>query len=176
MERREFVKVAGLAAIGVIGIPVGAAGKESQGGWRWCKKCEGLWFADGGDDRKGKCPAGGTHTSADSGSYVLTQNDDNAAGQQGWRWCKKCEGLWFGDGGENRKGKCPGGGTHELADSGNYALTHNDDNAAGQQGWRWCKKCEGLWFADGGEARKGRCPAGETHTDADSGRYAVVQE
>jgi hypothetical protein len=73
MERRRFVKVAGLAALGAVGIPVGAAAAESQSGWRWCKKCEGLWFADGGEDRKGRCPAGETHSSVDSGSYSLVQ-------------------------------------------------------------------------------------------------------
>jgi hypothetical protein len=176
MERRHFLKVAGLAAVGVVGIPVGAAAAENQAGWRWCKKCEGLWFADGGDSRKGKCPAGENHDTTDSGNYLLTQNEDDAAGQQGWRWCKKCEGLWFADGGETRKGKCPAGGSHEDTDSGKYTLIHNDDDAKGQQGWRWCKKCEGLWFADGGESRKGKCPAGDNHDMTDSGKYTVVQE
>jgi hypothetical protein len=176
MERRQFVKVAGLAALGVIGMPAGASAVENQGGWRWCRKCEGMWFADGGEERKGKCPAGGSHNTTDSGSYILVQNDDNAAGQQGWRWCKKCEGLWFADGGETRKGRCPAGETHEATDSGNYVLILDDDNATGQQGWRWCKKCEGLWFADGGEKRQGKCPAGETHETTGSGKYTLVQE
>ena len=61
MERRHFIKVASLAAISAVGLPVCVSAAESQGGWRWCKKCEGLWFADGGEARKGKCPAGESH-------------------------------------------------------------------------------------------------------------------
>jgi hypothetical protein len=170
------MKVAGLAAIGVAGIPVCARAAEGQSGWRWCKKCEGLWFADGGDDRKGKCPAGDTHDTTDSGKYVVTQNNDDAAGQQGWRWCKKCEGLWFADGGDDRKGKCPAGDNHDSTDSGKYVLTHNNDDAPGQKGWRWCKKCEGLWFADGGEDRKGKCPARGEHHQRESGSYTLEME
>ena len=172
MMRRDFIKVVGLSATGVLVTPVCVSAADAQGGWRWCKKCEGLWFADGGADRKGKCPAGEGHDTTDSGKYSLAHNDDDAAGQGGWRWCKKCEGLWFADA-PDRKGKCPAGEGHDTADSGMYTLTHNVDDAAGQQGWRWCKKCEGLWFGDGGADRKGKCPAGDGHDAADSGKYTL---
>lgn len=175
MERRHFIKVAGLAAVGAFGIPICTEATESQAGWRWCKKCEGLWFSVGGDERKGKCPAGENHDTADSGSYVVIQNDENVPGQQGWRWCKKCEGLWFAGGGDERKGKCPAGKHHDATDSGNYVLVLNDENAQGQNEWRWCKKCEGLWFA-GGEKREGKCPGGDVHSKDDSGNYTLVQE
>jgi hypothetical protein len=175
VKRRQFLKIAGLTAVGVLGVPV-CVRADSQKGWRWCKKCEGMWFADGGEKRPGRCPAGQAHDTDGSGSYILTLNDDNAAGQQGWRWCKKCEGLWFADGGEKRPGQCPAGGGHDTDGSGSYVLVLDDDNAAGQQGWRWCKKCEGLWFADGGEKRPGKCPAGETHTADGSGRYTLALE
>lgn len=86
---------------------------------------------------------------------------------------KKCEGLWFAGGGKDRQGKCPDGKSHDSTGSGKYTLAHDDDTAAGQQGWRWCKKCEGLFFADGGEDRKGKCPAGDGHDDSDSGKYTL---
>ena len=41
-----------------------------QNDWRWCLKCEGLWFNGHPDD--GVCPAGNTHTSEGSGNYSLT--------------------------------------------------------------------------------------------------------
>lgn len=174
MKRREFIKVVGLSAAGVLVAPVCVSAAGHQEGWRWCKKCEGLWFAGGGADRKGKCPAGDGHDDSDSGKYTLAHDDDAAAGQAGWRWCKKCEGLWFADGGAERKGKCPAGDNHDDADSGKYTLIHNDDEAAGQKDWRWCKKCEGLWFAGGGSDRPGKCPAKDAHDATDSGKYTLT--
>jgi len=41
-----------------------------------------------------------------------------------------------------------------------------------QPNWRWCQKCEGLFFA--GHAKKGRCPAGGEHTTEGSANYEVV--
>lgn len=42
-------------------------------------------------------------------------------GQDNWRWCQKCEGLFFG--GHATHGKCPADGQpHSLQGSGNYKL------------------------------------------------------
>jgi hypothetical protein len=44
-----------------------------------------------------------------------------AAGQDNWRWCQKCEGLFFA--GHGTHGKCPADGqAHSLQGSGNYRL------------------------------------------------------
>jgi hypothetical protein len=43
-----------------------------------------------------------------------------ANGQENWRWCNKCQGLFFA-GGPN-KGVCPAGGEHSHDGSGNYRL------------------------------------------------------
>lgn len=85
MNRRDFIAVGGLAAAGVLVRPTCVSAADPQAGWRWCKKCEGLWFADGGETRKGKCAAGDGHDDADSGQYTLPHDDDGAAGQGGWR-------------------------------------------------------------------------------------------
>lgn len=71
MKRRDFIKVVGLSATGILISPICVSAGEPQSGWRWCKKCEGLWFAAGGAERKGKCPAGDGHDDADSGQYAL---------------------------------------------------------------------------------------------------------
>lgn len=47
MRRCDFIKVVGLSATGVLFTPVCVSAAEPQGGWRWCKKCEGLWYAGG---------------------------------------------------------------------------------------------------------------------------------
>lgn len=40
--------------------------------------------------------------------------------QSGWRWCNKCQGLFYGPG--IAKSHCPAGGQHDLKGSGNYSL------------------------------------------------------
>ena len=81
--------------------------------------------------------------------------------QTEWRWCKKCEGMFFTGGTSN--GVCPAGKEHDPADSGQYSMQVATDG--GQSGWRRCKKCEGLFFQD--EKRFGTCPAGKEHDPAD---------
>ena len=43
-----------------------------------------------------------------------------AYAQDNWRWCSKCQGLFFA--GSPTKGVCPAGGQHSLEGSGNYRL------------------------------------------------------
>ena len=46
--------------------------------------------------------------------------------QSNWRWCNKCQGLFFG--GDQAESNCPAGGTHAdpaQSGSGNYSLPHN---------------------------------------------------
>jgi hypothetical protein len=42
--------------------------------------------------------------------------------QDGWSWCRKCEGLFFGLNLTN--GGCPSGGPHDPKLSGDYNLLH----------------------------------------------------
>ena len=141
-----------------------------QNEWRWCHKCEGLFF--NGHPTKGRCPTGGAHDSTGSGNYRLVQNAPEAEGQQQWRWCHKCEGLYFG--GHSTKGVCPAdGAAHDVAGSGNYVLMQNAPLSLGQSEWRWCRKCEGLHFH--GHATHGICPAGGAHDSTGSGNYTLVQ-
>lgn len=137
----------------------------TQRNWRWCNKCQGLWF---GGNAGSKCPAGGAHTKVGSGNYSLVHGATGVPGQANWRWCSKCQGLWFGGSGTN--GKCPAGGGHTKVGSGNYTLAHQ--SGAGQANWRWCNKCQGLWFA-GNPGSK--CPAdGATHSQVGSGNYRLI--
>ena len=91
----------------------------AQSDWRWCNKCQGLFF---GGDPNPKCPAGGGHVKVGSGNYSLGHNLPAIAGwQSNWRWCNKCQGLFFGG---NPNPKCPAGGGHVKVGSGNYSLFH----------------------------------------------------
>ena len=88
-----------------------------QHDWRWCNKCQGIYFAQ---LSPGVCPAGGTHDVTGSGDYVLGETVGGTA-QNNWRWCKKCQGLHFV--GAGNPGICPAGGGHEVDGSGDYTLS-----------------------------------------------------
>ena len=88
-----------------------------QGGWKWCRRCEGLAFLGGAP---GRCPSGGHHDHSHSASYVISLEEAGDAGQDGWRWCSRCQGLAYGEGG----GACPSGGHHDHTASSRYQLAH----------------------------------------------------
>ena len=90
MSRRNLLRMAG--ATGFVALTAGAltlgsasAAQASQGNWRWCYKCEGMWF--NGHPTNGVCPPGGAHSSSGSGNYAIKFSGDGGAGQDGWRWC-----------------------------------------------------------------------------------------
>ncbi|QDQ09412.1 hypothetical protein [Streptomyces spectabilis] len=136
-----------------------------QSDWRWCDKCQGLYF--GGGRATSRCPAGDTHRAAAesrSGDYSLPMDAPAAADRQsGWRWCDRCQGMFFGPGVVNSH--CPAGGAHAdpgQSGSSDYSPYHNAAQDPGRQSdWRWCDKCQGLFFGPG--APNSRCPAGDTH-------------
>src|SRR6202158_4883564 len=98
--------------------------------------------------------------------------------QEGWRWCVKCEGMFYAKASAG-KGVCPAGGKHDDSASGKYAAVFGEDgkDPSGQLyqqgGWRWCVKCEGMFYARA-SAGKGVCPAGGKHDDSASGKYASL--
>jgi hypothetical protein len=141
-----------------------------QSDWRWCNRCQGLFFA--GNNTLGFCPAGGAHNDTGSGDYALAtsakgQSDSNC--QPGWSWCNRCQGLFFA--GNNMFGICPapGDGPHSNTGSGDYKLATSGN---GQSDWRWCNRCQGLFFA--GNNTLGTCPAGGAHNDTSSGDYILA--
>lgn len=151
----------------------------AQGGWRWCRKCQGVYFGAAA----GVCSAGGSHDSTGSGDYMISQGAPAAIQQPEWRWCSRCSQLFFG--GDGRSGVCPASGAmpglasvsgkdgHDGSSSGHYVLTRDVPTAHGQQeGWRWCHKCEALHFTGGGVV--GRCPAGNNHDLTGSAKYLMT--
>jgi len=137
-----------------------------QTNWRWCHKCQGLYFAGNPGSH---CPAGGAHDHTGSGNYSLVENTPNAAGQSNWRWCHKCQGLYFAG---NPGSHCPAGGAHDHTGSGDYRIVQNVYPGFFQHGWRWCHKCQGMYFIGNPGSH---CPAGGPHNAAGSGAYTLVQ-
>lgn len=80
-----------------------------------------------------------------------------ATTQNEWRFCQKCQSLFFN--GNSAKGVCPAGDGH-IAAGFDFILTH-DVAGPGQPDWRSCGKCSTLFYD--GYAKKGVCPAGGGH-------------
>jgi hypothetical protein len=91
-------------------------------------------------------------------------------GQQHWRWCNKCGGLYYAG-----NARCPAGGAHAHTDSFNYGLPLDDLSVPGQRGWRWCTKCQSLAFYDGSRP-PGPCSAGDLHDHSTSGNYTLPHD
>lgn len=95
----------------------------SEGNWRYCHRCAGLFF--GPETATSICPAGGTHDASRSGPYSLmvgpvmpkTGSGSLEAPQAGWLKCWKCRSLFFGA----RGGVCPRDhGRHDGTGSAPY--------------------------------------------------------
>ncbi len=149
--------------------------EDWQRNWRHCDNCAGLFFGENIAISKCAGNADGPHVvhkdSSYTHNYFLSLNSPDAPGQRGWRWCRKCQGLWMG---ANAGSKCPGGGGHAKVGSGQYTVIHNaEENGPGEKNWRWCRKCQGLHHGgivgDTGRA----CPAGGFHATAGSGLYRL---
>lgn len=123
---------------------------NGQDGWRWCVRCQSLFY---GGHSSGRCPAGGAHDRANSYNYVLAHDVAIPDGQNGWRWCQRCQTLFRAGQGA---GSCPAGGGHDPGPSWDYVLTRDVPLAGGQDGWRWCSRCAALYYAGAGG---GQCPA-----------------
>jgi hypothetical protein len=150
-------------------IPVEEEGEMAQNLWRWCNRCQGLFYS--GSPTSGTCPAGGGHNYQGSGNYSLHDAAEVPPGvsQSQWRWCHKCQGLFYGPG--LGGSHCPTGGTHDSTGSANYALQFAP--TPGQDQWRWCNRCQGLFYS--GNPTTGWCPAsgGGGHNWNMSGDYSL---
>jgi endonuclease/exonuclease/phosphatase family metal-dependent hydrolase len=148
---------------------------QTQAGWRYCNKCQGLFFAPN-EAAVGlsRCSAGGTHASlaqSQSFNYSLGHGLPDGLGRQnGWRYCNKCQGFFFASAeADVGRSRCPAGGSHaSLAQSRsfNYGLLFNQrDIRQRQKGWRYCNRCQSLFFApDDSDVPASRCPAGGSHS------------
>jgi hypothetical protein len=101
----------------------------------------------------------------------MVQNTATDPGQAGWRWCLKCQGLFFGL--NQAQSVCPAGGTHDGSQSGNYSLRTNQTVIAADAQWRWCQKCQGNYHSGPSNSVAGTCPAGAAHDGSQSAIYAM---
>ncbi|OLF12615.1 hypothetical protein BU204_28685 [Actinophytocola xanthii] len=194
MNRRAFGRSAARLGVGVavgsvvVGLSTVPAAAATDG-FRWCRRCQSLWFVDGGDN--GHCPVthlwDHSHYRDASGAYVLRRDVEPGAGQTGWHWCEYCKAVFYSGQGELGWGRCPndpsGFGAHwpgdrEIAPGGQRYVsfrmeTETRNNGAGAQaGWRFCFRCNGMFFAFNGLPAT-HCPTGGRHDDSRSDRYLM---
>lgn len=139
----------------------------------------------------GLCFGGAPHIFFPGNSYRLAESPKyrSSEGYQcDWRECYNCQCIYF-----DRKanelafsGACFNNGPHFPHHSKlyknekivgvllpvNYRLQHfSEDIAPGYfTWWRWCRKCEMLFYPKGGESGI-FCPAGGNHDASESGYY-----
>lgn len=132
-----------------------------QTGWKWCRKCQALFYSRNitqGVCRNDRQPHDGSH----SGAYALfflpptgelpvsTSMSEPLFGQADWKWCRKCQALFYG--GDPWQGACPADHReHDGSRSGEYFIDYMERTAdrAGepyQNRWRWCSRCQQLVF------------------------------
>jgi len=171
LTRRTALK-AGAVTAGLIALGVGtgaapasadtARGGSKQSGWRWCNRCQCLFYGD--NYTSGWCEQGGGHNYGGSGNYTPSYGS-GSEGQNGWRWCSKCQNMWWG--GSQNKGRCSSGAGHSKDGSGDYHMAYGDPKHGEQPGWRWCNKCYCFCYGQS----EGRCPKGGHHNYGGSGNY-----
>jgi hypothetical protein len=152
---------------------------QVQANWRLCGLCFGLFF--GGHAGKGRCPEkspianttfGFTHVTDIKSTFLVLFEDQTVLpnAQDKWAWCRKCEGMYFN--GHGTRGRCPAGQQHDVEGSGKYRMffgVGKQPNLTIDGNWRWCWKCEGMFFRSPGV--HGVCPAGGGHDSRKSGIY-----
>ncbi|BEP11787.1 hypothetical protein acdb102_00980 [Acidothermaceae bacterium B102] len=134
---------------------------QVQQDWRFCNKCNTMFF-DGFADNKGACPADGGPHAAQGYMFVLEHDVPEVPNTQGaWRFCNKCSAMFFD--GFPTKGKCDRDLGDHVAQGFVFVLPHDVPSSPTQQtAWRFCNKCFVMFF-DGFDA-KGHCAAGDVHT------------
>lgn len=173
LSRRTWL-TAGAATVGALGLGVASAAPASadqQSGWRWCNRCQCLFYGD--NYTTGWCTEGGGHNYQGSGNYTPGYGR-REPGQPDWCWCNRCQSMWWG--GSSSDGACPADGRrgrgrgHSKDGSGNYHIEYGrNPGGRKQQGWRWCRQCYCLCYSGNGS---GSCPGGRRgHDFSGSGNY-----
>jgi hypothetical protein len=158
----------------------------AQNQWRFCTKCNALFFngfEDGaGPHPKGVCPRDGGAHHAEGFDFDIdfdanVDSPDTPKTQSKWRFCNKCNVMFF-QGAPPKDRHCAAGGPHQeqgfhfklpVNRKGGPVLNPVNDNSQGS--WHFCGKCTSLFFNGFSnkqhpgipdptlDANKGVCPA-----------------
>lgn len=156
---------------------MGATVNAIKTGWKCCDTCNGFYTTANGD----ACVGGSkSHSWTLGGSGGITEGSV-PGWQDNWRQCKKCGILFYY--GNPTNGSCFKGGAHDLGTSPNYSLkkraaaggpSNNQWMGHFYELWRWCHKCESLFFGGNTNGVLGSCPKGGSHDASKSEYYSIV--
>ena len=138
---------------------------DIQAGWRFCSKCNGLFWGGGGSD-KAPCSAGGVRNRMGYIFHLPHSVPGTPTAQSNWRFCDKCFGLFWN--GYPDKGRCAAGVAHRVFGF-DYVIPHSiAPNATHQDSWRYCGKCKAMFYFDYKPyaIKFGICSAGGGHEAA----------
>ncbi|GII88341.1 hypothetical protein Ssi03_63310 [Sphaerisporangium siamense] len=129
--------------------------------FRWCSRCQNMWFIAGGNN--GHCPVSHLwdHNHYTNGSWTFWLPDDQSTdtfGQLRLKWCQTCKAVYFGQG----RGVCPNNGNGHTPSVRAYRIETNVGGTISgfpkQSGWRRCERCLLLCWGPGW--MDGHCPMG----------------
>ncbi|MBL7814155.1 MAG: hypothetical protein JNL70_04040 [Saprospiraceae bacterium] len=162
-DQIKIVDIVGGNTCSCVTDPVKATASNVQTAWRYCNKCQSMFYD--GYNSKGTCSVGGGH-SASSYNFILPYNvKESNTIQAQWRFCDQCYNMFFD--GYPDKGACAATYRHEElgeheAEGFNFVLSYNiPENQAAQALWRYCSKCSMMFY--NGYPKKGICTKGGEH-------------
>jgi hypothetical protein len=167
--------VIGAASPGLSGVADAAVAPNPQPNWWWCSDCDGLFFSNANGAPNGVCQSefapNGKHNSSGSSNYSVLNGESSSSNRQaGWRWCKLCQLLFWGNGAANsacpaNSGTVIGGqiqvGPHIIGSSTVYDLVFGVTAPGDQLNWRWCNLCQGIFW--GPRQSNSACTGTERH-------------
>jgi hypothetical protein len=143
---------------------------QAQPNWWYCGKCACCFFSNAAAAPVGVCAAGGHHSgSAHLANYEMPHGGPKQGNpatnpygvQTGWRWCGKCQLIFWGSG--VGSSNCPIGGTHTLSSGTIYDLAWGQIPSTNvyQISWQFCNQCQTLYWPGGSKDvhfTNGVCP------------------
>ena len=94
--------------------------------------------------------------------------------QAQWKWCTKCQGLFYGP--NPPDGVCPAGGAHNATGGVDYAIgLGNTQTSTLQPGFLWCQNCQAMFY--GPLQSTSACAASPSHgphVSTGSGQYEMT--
>lgn len=151
-------------------------GYWGQADWKQCSKCMAIAFS--ANASKGSCHDGQPHLFNDNVTrkYQLAINNPSFDGQTNWRWCNKCQYIYWAGLDENivnNWGSCFAGGSHNAAGSANYRLSLKKFSPTSTDKWKHCIKCHGLSHEP--MVARSHCAGGGIHDHLNSPEYFLSQ-
>lgn len=169
---------AGIATAGVASAALTGTAKAAvanpQPNWMWCVNCAGMWTTNSTGNA---CPGSltGLHVIGYSYMYSMYHDLGNTGGypQGNWNMCYRCAGLFTT---LHTPGVCWGNsrGPHQSDNGLDYYLYYSESGANWQPNWRWCGKCQLLYYQGADGTQAGYCPDLGLHEEGGgSYNYAI---